>query len=554
MDEKIIEGEIKMKTSRSIFIVIALFLATTAMHAQEIFDAVKNNDMAKVKELIEKDMQQIQAKDQQGYSLFNLACNLGHIEIINFLIDKGADINLSAGRLDLTPLMECARTGNLEVAKLLVEKGADVQIMNKMGVSAMHWALANGQNQAEDVALLLIEKGSKVETKAFNGETPIMTAVRKGYAKAVKALLKKGADPLAVEPGSQQTLLHKASILGYGKIAGLLVEYGVDANAKDIHGNAASFYAGQYGNRSVADILSAVSTSKTKIGDIDNPSRIFNGEMGQSEAYIWQMNTRGWTVKTRSHLIVFNNEYSGIKPDNPSLSNGFIEASEIADQNILALYTAYHAKPYTKEFINGLEDKLKNIVYIHYGSDAPQGNKNEIHFNGFGKERLGKADVSYFESSYPGMGWLAYLIKVDGLTIYYSGWLLLALDEYKKEIDYFASQSSGVDIAFVWKQQGKSEYYKYLLDKLRPRIFFPDGTASQNIEVYQKLLEPYPDTDLGFPMNPGDRFHYKKGNIETRSLIPSNSFRYFRAHFADPHCFLASVKDQKRKRLFGLGN
>jgi ankyrin repeat protein len=515
-----------MKTSRSILIVISLLLATTMMQAQEIFDAVKKCDLAKVKELVEKDAQQVQAKNQQGYSLLNHACNLGHLEIINFLIDKGADINLLAGRLDLTPIMECARTGNLEVAKLLVERGADVQIINKMGISAMHWALANGQNQAEEIALLLIEEGSKIETKAFNGETPIMTAVRKGYSKAVKALLEKGADPLAVEQGSQQTLLHKASILGYGEIAGLLVNYGVDANVKDAHGNTALFYASRYGNKSVADVLNAVGQSKTKIEEMSNPSKILKEEIGQSEAYIWQMNTRGWTVKTRSHLIVFNNEHSGVKPDNPSLSNGFIEASEIADQDILALYTAYHAKAYTKEFINGLEDKLKNIVYIHYGGDAPQGNKNEIHLKGYGKEKHGNADVCYFESHDPGMGWLAYLIKVDGLTIYYSGWLLSPLDEYKKEIDYFASQSSGVDVAFVWKQLGKNEYYMYLLEKLRPKMYFPDGPVSQNIEIYQKLLEPYPDTNLGFPMNPGDRFHYKDGNILLGNYKPP----------ADPLC------------------
>ena len=501
-----------MKISRSILIVIALHLATTMMPAQEIFDAVKKNDVAKVKELIEKEPQQIQAKDRQGFSLLNSACNLGHIEIINFLIGKGADINQLAGRLDLTPLMECARTGNLEVAKLLVEKGADVKIISKMGMSAMHWALANGQNQAEDIALLLIEKGSKVEIKAFNGETPIMTAVRKGYLKATKALLEKGADPLVVEQSSQQTLLHKASILGYGEIARFLVKYGVDANEKDVHGNTALFYAGRYGNKSVADILQCCRSNKIEKEEISNPSRILKGEIGQSEAYIWQMNTRGWTVKTKSHLIVFNNEYSGIKSDNPSLSNGFIEASEIADQNILALYTAYHAQPYMKEFINGMEDKLKNIVYIHYGGDAPQGNKNEIHLKEYGKEKYGHADVCYFESRVPGMGWLAYLIKVDGLTIYHSGWLLSPLDEYKKEIDYFASQSSGIDIAFVWKQQGKDEYYNYLLDKLKPKIYFPDGPVSLNIDVAKKLLEPYPDTDLGFPMNPGDRFHYKKGN------------------------------------------
>jgi len=500
-----------MKTPRSFFIVIALLLATTTMRAQEIFDAVKDNDTAKVKELIEKDAQLIQARDRQGYSLLNRACNLGHIEIIDLLIGKGADINLLSGRLDLSPLMECARTGNLEVAKRLVEKGADVRSTNKMGISAMHWALANGQNQAEEIALLLIEKGSKVETKAVNGETPVMTAVRKGYAKAVKALLEKGADPLGIDGGSQQTLLHNASILGYGEIAGLLLKHGVDPNAKDGHGNTALFYAGRYGHRTVADVLNAVAANKLRIEDIDDPSGLLKGEMGQGEAHIWLMNTRGWTVKTRSHLIVFNNEYSGMKPDRPSLSNGLIEASEIAGQNILAFYTAYHAEPYTKEFINGMEDQLKNIVYVHYGGDAPQGNKNEVHLKGHGEAEFGRADVSYYESGVPGMGWLAYLIKVDGLTIYYSGWLAATLDEYKKEIDYFAGQSSGVDIAFAWKQPGKDEYYKYLLDKLGPKMFFPDGPASPGIEAYRKLLDLYPSTVLGSPTNPGDRFHYRKG-------------------------------------------
>lgn len=145
---------------------ILLLAISQTLPAQEIFDAVRQNDLAKVKELIEKDTLQIQAKDQQGDSLLNRACNLGHIEIINLLINKGADINLLAGRLDLTPLMECARTGNLEVAKLLVERGADVQIINKMGITAMHWALGNGQNQAEEIALLLIEKKLKGRDKS----------------------------------------------------------------------------------------------------------------------------------------------------------------------------------------------------------------------------------------------------------------------------------------------------------------------------------------------------------------------------------------------------
>jgi hypothetical protein len=43
------------------------------MQAQEIFNAVKKNDVAKVKDLIEMDPQQIQAKGQQGDSLLNRA-------------------------------------------------------------------------------------------------------------------------------------------------------------------------------------------------------------------------------------------------------------------------------------------------------------------------------------------------------------------------------------------------------------------------------------------------------------------------------------------------
>jgi len=63
---------------------------------------------------------------------------------------------------------------------------------------------------------------------------------------------------------------------------------------------------------------------------------------------------RGWVVKTRTRLPVFDAEELGIvRPADPALANGFHSAEELAEQNLLGLYTCYHGNPGELAFLPG---------------------------------------------------------------------------------------------------------------------------------------------------------------------------------------------------------
>ena len=78
--------------------------------------------------------------DHIGWTPLHYACAKGHLDVAQFLINKGAIIDsLSPG--DTTPLMMAVQSGNEPLIKLLLDKGADLQIRNSVGLSAIDIAV-----------------------------------------------------------------------------------------------------------------------------------------------------------------------------------------------------------------------------------------------------------------------------------------------------------------------------------------------------------------------------------------------------------------------------
>jgi ankyrin repeat protein len=72
-------------------------------------------------------------------------------EIVNLLLDAGADPNLQDG-MDFTPLMVAAMNGDFDVVKLLVERGADPDIIAPPNWKA--WMQASAKGRTEIAAFL----------------------------------------------------------------------------------------------------------------------------------------------------------------------------------------------------------------------------------------------------------------------------------------------------------------------------------------------------------------------------------------------------------------
>lgn len=80
-----------------------------------------------------------------GSSLLHIAIRYGQMEIFDYLIANGADIDF-IDKVGWTPLMECIIDAKPEFAQPLITKGADQSIANQRGATAKALSMKFGQH------------------------------------------------------------------------------------------------------------------------------------------------------------------------------------------------------------------------------------------------------------------------------------------------------------------------------------------------------------------------------------------------------------------------
>jgi ankyrin repeat protein len=110
---------------------------------------------------------------------------------ISNLIDEGVNVN-DRGSNNLTPLMLACSRGLSNIVELLINAGADIYTVDSiLGASALHKAAQSG---VVEVAQMLLEKGAFINFQsAATGHTPLIDAVWCKQVSMVKYLLEKGA-------------------------------------------------------------------------------------------------------------------------------------------------------------------------------------------------------------------------------------------------------------------------------------------------------------------------------------------------------------------------
>ena len=95
-----------------------------------------------------------QTEETQETAL-TLACCGGFLEVSDFLIKAGADLEMGCS----TPLMEAAQEGHLELVKYLLKAGCNVHATTQTGDTALTYACENGHTP---VAEALLEPGAEL--------------------------------------------------------------------------------------------------------------------------------------------------------------------------------------------------------------------------------------------------------------------------------------------------------------------------------------------------------------------------------------------------------
>lgn len=78
--------------------------------------------------------------DEEGVSIFDMAITYDNIEMVNFLIEKGIDVNKTMRKSGFTALMAAACYGRVEIAKRLVEEGVNQNAVDSKGFCASDFA------------------------------------------------------------------------------------------------------------------------------------------------------------------------------------------------------------------------------------------------------------------------------------------------------------------------------------------------------------------------------------------------------------------------------
>ena len=170
-----------------------------------IHKAAYKGDLKKVKEIIDRDPNQINVQDAQGFTPLHLASGKGHIEIVEFLLNHGADIELEIFNGE-TPLMlaaRYARYGQYETIKTLLEHGAKVNHKDENGRTALHNA---AMYRGKEIMNLLISYGADVNTRDKDQTTPLHQAAMLNNIEAAKALVEHGADIFVKRYPSEESL------------------------------------------------------------------------------------------------------------------------------------------------------------------------------------------------------------------------------------------------------------------------------------------------------------------------------------------------------------
>ncbi len=154
----------------------------------------------------------------------HLAAERGNADVVEFLLEKGADVKARAKDGDIMPLNYASTR---QVAALLESNGAPVKgESNSWGRNTppIYSAALAGRTE---VVEFLIEKGADLNAKPYSGQTPIAAAAEKGHTEVVELLAAKGAD-LAGNVGEQvfRTAVQKRRTA----VVEALLAKGVDAN------------------------------------------------------------------------------------------------------------------------------------------------------------------------------------------------------------------------------------------------------------------------------------------------------------------------------------
>ncbi|XP_068263242.1 CARD- and ANK-domain containing inflammasome adapter protein-like [Nyctibius grandis] len=147
-----------------------------------------------------------------------------------------------------TLLHVAAANGHLMIMEYLISKGAKIDVKDEKGRTPLHRAAEKGHGEAVKV---LLQRGASMYSLDTEGKTPLHLAAQNNHSHTLKVLLKEEVR----SNGNQHNFLHMAAVKDESSLAKMLLKAGASADGEDERGWTALSYAVSRGSENTAKVL-----------------------------------------------------------------------------------------------------------------------------------------------------------------------------------------------------------------------------------------------------------------------------------------------------------
>ncbi|EGG19762.1 ankyrin repeat-containing protein [Cavenderia fasciculata] len=159
--------------------------------------AIKDHDLVAFEHLLAKPKTDINVCDTEGVPATHLIAVSNNIQMLMIFL-KSSDLKITSRDIQgNTPLhlfaQKCIVSFSEEPINKLIERGCSVNHENAVGEIPLHKSCLS-QNQKTQMMEILIAKGSGIDHKTKNEETPLHYAIKMGRPEFARCLLQRGAD------------------------------------------------------------------------------------------------------------------------------------------------------------------------------------------------------------------------------------------------------------------------------------------------------------------------------------------------------------------------